>query len=250
MSKLRDDKGRFLKQTPPKTNPPSIGAGTYTTESTTPIAGKITLEELEEKQHSGQRLTLIERQVLLAYDVKKKQTQTKISSVGKKKEKQTIFEQIGQPLFPTEISDCTTENFFEMSEVDRQERERMERELERKRNEERGRKEREDRESHQEETRGNDEEEEEEHTTFAFPIVDTPTLLGDDIKMKNIPPSVLPNFFGLTTKDPDSFMFEFDIVCRTYGYTNDAQKLRLFPATLKGYALKWFMGLGEETIVY
>jgi hypothetical protein len=139
-----------------------------------------------------------------------------------------------------------------MSETDRQERERMERELERKRNEERGRKEREDRESHREETRGggNDEEEEEEHTTFSFPIVDTPTLLGDDIKMKNISPSILPNFFGLSTEDPDAFMFEFDIVCRTYGYTNDAQKLRLFLATLKGYALKWFMGLGEATIVY
>jgi hypothetical protein len=68
--------------------------------------------------------------------------------------------------------------------------------------------------------------------------------------MKNIPPSVLPNFFGLITEDPDSFMFEFDIVCRTYGYTSDAQKLRLFPATLKGYALKWFMGLEEATIVY
>jgi hypothetical protein len=52
MSKLRDDKGRFLKQTPPKTNPPSVGAGTSTTESTTPNAGKITLEELEEKQRS------------------------------------------------------------------------------------------------------------------------------------------------------------------------------------------------------
>jgi hypothetical protein len=79
MSKLRDDKGRFLKQTPPKTNPPSVGAGTSTTEkyeSTTPTAGKITLEELEEKQRSGQRLNLIEIQVLLAYEVKKKQTQT------------------------------------------------------------------------------------------------------------------------------------------------------------------------------
>jgi hypothetical protein len=145
MSKRRDDKGRFLKQNPPKTNQPSVGAGTSTTEkyeSTTPTAGKITLEELEEKQRSGQRLTLIERQILLAHEVKKKQTQSEISSVGKQKEeKQPIFEQIGQPLFPTEISDYTTENFFAMSEVDRQERERMERELERKRNEERGRKE-------------------------------------------------------------------------------------------------------------
>ena len=55
MSKLRDDKGRFLKQTPPKTNQPSVGAGTSTTEkyeSTKPIARKITLEELEEKQRS------------------------------------------------------------------------------------------------------------------------------------------------------------------------------------------------------
>jgi hypothetical protein len=143
-----------------------------------------------------------------------------------------------------------------MSEADRQERERRERqererELERKRNEERERKEREDRESHREETRGgNDEEEEEEQTTFAFPIVDTPTLLGDEIKMKNIPPSVLPNFFGMSTEDPNAFMFEFFIICLTYGYTNDAQKLRLFSATLKGYALKWFMGLGEATIVY
>jgi hypothetical protein len=57
------------------------------------------------------------------------------------KGKQTILEQIEQPLFPTEISDFTTENFFEMSEADRQEQERMERELARKRNEERERKE-------------------------------------------------------------------------------------------------------------
>jgi hypothetical protein len=68
----------FLKQNPPKTNQPSVGAGTSTTEkyeSTTPTAGKITLEELEEKQRSGQRLTLIERRILLAHEVKKKQTQ-------------------------------------------------------------------------------------------------------------------------------------------------------------------------------
>jgi hypothetical protein len=144
MSKLRHDKGRFLKQNPPKTNQPSIGEGTSTTEkyeSTTQTAGKITLEELEEKQCSRKRLTLIERQVILAHEVKKKKTQSEISSIGKQKEKKTIFEQIGQPLFPREISECTIENFFAMSEGDRQERERMERELERKRNEERGRKE-------------------------------------------------------------------------------------------------------------
>ena len=43
-------------------------------------------------------------------------------------------------------------------------------------------------------------------------------------------------------------MFEFDILCRTYGYTEDMHTLHLFPATLKATALKWFMGLGEKTI--
>ena len=62
MSKCRDDKGIFFKQNPPKTKQPSVGVGTSTTkknEFTTPTAGKITLEELEEKKRSGQRLTLI-----------------------------------------------------------------------------------------------------------------------------------------------------------------------------------------------
>ena len=79
MSKRRDDKGIFLKQNPPKTNQPSIGVGTSTTErneSITPTTGKITLEELEEKQCSGQRLTLIERQILLSHEVNKKQTRS------------------------------------------------------------------------------------------------------------------------------------------------------------------------------
>ena len=66
--------------------------------------------------------------------------------------------------------------------------------------------------------------------------------------MKNITPSVLPNFYGMASEDLDSFLFEFDIVCRTYGYTNDAHRLRLFPTTLKASTLKWFMGLGEHAI--
>lgn len=66
--------------------------------------------------------------------------------------------------------------------------------------------------------------------------------------MKNIPPSVLPNFYGMASEDPDSFLFEFDIVCWTYGYTDDAHRLILFPATLKASALRWFMGLGEHAI--
>lgn len=88
---------------------------------------------------------------------------------------------------------------------------------------------------------------EEEESTFKFPIQEPQE--DEEIKMKNIPPSVLPNFYGMALEDPNSFLFEFDIVCRTYGYTNDAHRLRLFPATLKAAALKWFMGLGEHAIV-
>ena len=68
--------------------------------------------------------------------------------------------------------------------------------------------------------------------------------------MKNIPPSILPIFYGTSTEDLDSFLFEFDVLCQTYGYTDDTQKLILFPTTLKGATLKWFMGLGVNTIVY
>ena len=56
--------------------------------------------------------------------------------------------------------------------------------------------------------------------------------------MKNIPPSVLPNVYGMSSENPDSFMFDFDILCRTYGYIDHTHKLRLFPATLKAVALK------------
>ena len=66
--------------------------------------------------------------------------------------------------------------------------------------------------------------------------------------MKNIPPSALPYFHDMSTKDLDSFLFQFDILCRSYNYVNDAQKLKLFPTTLKDFALQCFMGLGEHTI--
>ena len=52
----------------------------------------------------------------------------------------------------------------------------------------------------------------------------------------------------MSSEDPDSFLFDFDILCRSYNYISDAQKLKLFPATLKELALRWFMGLGEHTI--
>ena len=66
--------------------------------------------------------------------------------------------------------------------------------------------------------------------------------------MKNIPPSSLPTLYGKSNEDPDTFLFEFDILCRSYNYLQDAHKLKLFSATSKDYALRWFMGLGESSI--
>jgi len=81
-------------------------------------------------------------------------------------------------------------------------------------------------------------------TTFEFPIRNVHGLAP----MKNIPLSALPNFHGLSTEDPDEFLFEFDIFCRSYDYISSPQKLKLFSATLKWNALHWFMSLGGETI--
>ena len=72
-------------------------------------------------------------------------------------------------------------------------------------------------------------EEQEDEQTFGFHILDR----APNVAMKNINPSILPTFHGMSTEDPDAFLFEFDILCRNYNYIDDAQKLKLFPATLK-----------------
>ena len=66
--------------------------------------------------------------------------------------------------------------------------------------------------------------------------------------MKNISPSILPNFHGLRNGDPKTFLFEFEVLYRSYDYLLDTQKLKLFPATLKDATLKWFMGFGVHSI--
>ena len=66
-----------------------------------------------------------------------------------------------------------------------------------------------------------------------FPIRET----TGEARMKNISPTSLPHFHGLTSKDPDTFMFEFFVLCRTYDYASNDQKLKLFPFTLKDEAL-------------
>jgi len=66
--------------------------------------------------------------------------------------------------------------------------------------------------------------------------------------MKAIPLQNILTFHGLISEDPNAFMFEFDVLCRGYDYTTNLQKIKLFPSTLKGGALRWFMGLGGGTI--
>ena len=69
-----------------------------------------------------------------------------------------------------------------------------------------------------------------------------------DTKMKNIIPLALPHFHGLTTEDPDTFLFEFSVIFQTYDYAKDEQKLKMFPSTLKDATLHWFMGLPGNSI--
>ena len=59
-----------------------------------------------------------------------------------------------------------------------------------------------------------------------------------DAPMKPVPLTTLPNFHGISSEDPDTFLFEFEIFCRGYDYIFDAQKLKIFPTTLKGIALQ------------
>lgn len=68
--------------------------------------------------------------------------------------------------------------------------------------------------------------------------------------MKNISLASLPLFHGMSSADPDEFLFKFDILCRSYNYYNDAHKLKLFPTTLRNSALRWFMSLGEHNIYF
>lgn len=70
-------------------------------------------------------------------------------------------------------------------------------------------------------------------TTFEFPIRDP---LGE-LYMKNIPHSTLLNFYGMIVDSLNSFLFEFIVLYHNYDYTSDWQKLKNFPATLKGVAL-------------
>ena len=47
------------------------------------------------------------------------------------------------------------------------------------------------------------------YNSFGFPIVYEET----DATMKNISPSVLPNFHGLKSEDHETFLFELEVLC-------------------------------------
>lgn len=81
-------------------------------------------------------------------------------------------------------------------------------------------------------------------TNFEFPIWN----LKGEAPMRNIPLSSLPCMQGMTMEDPDTFLFEFDVLYISYDFITDAQNLKLFPATLKGAVLRWFMRLGPASI--
>lgn len=54
--------------------------------------------------------------------------------------------------------------------------------------------------------------------TFEFPIANQ----EHEATLKNIHPLALPNFYGLITKDLDTFIFEFVVLCWIYDYTTNA----------------------------
>jgi hypothetical protein len=81
--------------------------------------------------------------------------------------------------------------------------------------------------------------------TFGFPILD----FTKNVTVKNIMLSWLHLFHGISSEDPNSLLFEFDILCISYNYTDNAKKLKLFPGTLKDSTLIWFIILGEHIII-
>ena len=77
-------------------------------------------------------------------------------------------------------------------------------------------------------------------------------ILGHDTHggapMNPISLSTIPNFHRTTIEDRNALLFELNVIYRRYDYITYFHKLKLFPTTLKGESLIWFMGLGDGTI--
>lgn len=66
--------------------------------------------------------------------------------------------------------------------------------------------------------------------------------------IKYIPLFTLRTFQGMIIEDPDTFMLEIYVICRSYYYTTNEHKIKLFPSTLKGEILSSFIALSKASI--
>jgi hypothetical protein len=101
-------------------------------------------------------------------------------------------------------------------------------------------------ERHEEERHIPRNEQENKEEEYTFPIRES----GEEAKMKNINPSNLPLFYGLPIEDPDTFLFEFEVLCHTYEYKNNAQKLRLVSLNFEGCFFKMVYGTARRKYWY
>ena len=53
-----------------------------------------------------------------------------------------------------------------------------------------------------------------EEDPLGFPI----QYIDISVDMKNIPPYFLPNYHGIRSNDLETFLFEFEMLCISYGY--------------------------------
>jgi len=165
MSRFRDEKGRF-ERNPPTTNPPLRVESLERIEYTTPT-GKVTTAQLEEKVKSGQRLALIERQILIAHESKRRnllETSTVVKSEGSSTK-------IQQPS-PEEILDKSQITMAEEGGGSRGPTPEQLREHERQMEERRRRRENEAKKNNDTLFGGNQNPPEKEESTFKFPIQD------------------------------------------------------------------------------
>ncbi len=102
MPRSRDSRGRFTKTPHPKTNLSSGADSMGKTAHTTPAEETI-IQILEGKHKSGQRLTLIERQILLAHESQKKH----LPESSKKRKSRNITQQSLEQLFGTSDTEQT-----------------------------------------------------------------------------------------------------------------------------------------------
>ena len=66
--------------------------------------------------------------------------------------------------------------------------------------------------------------------------------------MNKIPLSTLQNCNCLASEYPNAFLFEFDVMYKSYDYVSGAHKSELFLTTLNNAMIHWFMELGGNNI--